>query len=528
MRFRTRAFLLSFLPFALLLTGSFRAIQKVVQSTVRDQLRSSLRENHVSISRLRSRSDLQNSRFLKITGENASLKAGLQLLLSRPGNAAAKQTVEDQLRELCEQMGFDFLMVSNTAGTPLAGVLRNGRAAVESIDTPPAHSPRRGLMMLGDEIYQVASVPMDQGDDNIGEMSVGERFDFSEFSTPAVLMRNNIVLKSSIPGISPRDAGDVRLGGATYISLPLQGLSFGDGYGDGYVLRSLQNLDAASRPVQTDLQHIFESASIGGLCAALVFSFAAARSIVKPIHTLVSHLRTSESAGVLTEFHGQPATVLEIRELTSSFNRAVRAIQEARGNLQRAYIEFVGSLASALDARDEYTAGHSRRVSDLSCAIGTALGAEKLDVIRISALLHDIGKIGIADDILQKADALTSEEYTIVKTHPALGRRILEQVHGFAPYLDAVEFHHENWDGTGYPRGFRGEETSLAARIIHISDAYDAMTTGRPYRRGMSHERALAILRECKGTQFDPRLVEVFETLTETCFHKTGPAGAGA
>src|ERR1700691_4085071 len=114
MRFRTRAFLLCFVPFALLLTGSFWAIQRQVKSTVRNGLRTSLRENHESVERLRARSDLQNSRFLKVAGENASLKAGLQLLVSYPDNADARQTVEDQLRELCQQMGFDFLMVSDT------------------------------------------------------------------------------------------------------------------------------------------------------------------------------------------------------------------------------------------------------------------------------------------------------------------------------------------------------------------------------------------------------------------------------
>src|SRR5277367_2972649 len=114
MRFRTRAFLLSFVPFAILLTVSFWAIQGLVQSTVRNGLRDSLRANHLAISRLRSRSDLQNSRFLKVAGENSSLKAGLQLMLMSP-DSDARQTVEDQLRELCDRMGFDFLLVSSTA-----------------------------------------------------------------------------------------------------------------------------------------------------------------------------------------------------------------------------------------------------------------------------------------------------------------------------------------------------------------------------------------------------------------------------
>src|SRR5579871_2383003 len=126
MRFRTRAFLLCFVPFALLLTVSFWAIQRTVRSTVRDGLRTSLRENHVAVARLRAQNDLRNSRFLKIAGENAELKAGMQLLASFPENPAAARTVEDQLQDLCRQMGFDFLMLSGVDKAPLAGVLRRG------------------------------------------------------------------------------------------------------------------------------------------------------------------------------------------------------------------------------------------------------------------------------------------------------------------------------------------------------------------------------------------------------------------
>ncbi len=521
MRLRTRAFLLCFVPFALLLTGSFWAIQKLVQSTVRDGLRTSLRENHLAIARLRSRSDLQNSRFLKVAGENASLKAGLQLLASWPGNAAARQTVEDQLRELCQQMGFDFLMVSSPNGAPLAGVIRkSGR--LSPIEQLPLTS-RHGLMALDGKVYQVASIPIDQADENIGELAVGERFDFSEFSTPAVLLRNGKVLQSNIPGIplpelqtalkdcpGPGEC-DIRLAGSGYISLPLDSVALGD----GYLLRSLQNVDSATAPVQGILNRVFLIASIGIVLAALMCSIFSSRSIVKPIAAMISHLRRTEGTGLLPEFENDLSTIREIRDLTSSFNQAAGAIREARASLQHAYVEFIGSLAHALDARDPYTAGHSHRVSELSCATAAVLGVSggELDAIRIGALLHDIGKIGIADSVLRKTGRLTEEEFAIIKQHPEIGRRILEGVHGFAPYLAAVELHHENWDGTGYPRGESGETTPLAARIIHVSDAYDAMTTDRPYRRGMSHAEAVRVLREYAGRHFDPRIVDVFTNL---------------
>jgi HD-GYP domain-containing protein (c-di-GMP phosphodiesterase class II) len=146
--------------------------------------------------------------------------------------------------------------------------------------------------------------------------------------------------------------------------------------------------------------------------------------------------------------------------------------------------------------------------------------AETGDVerIRIGALLHDIGKIGIADGVLQKPGRLTNEEFEIVKLHPVIGRRILEGVQGFAAYLAAVEFHHENWDGSGYPRGMCGDEIPLDARIIHVADAYDAMTTDRSYRRGFTPETARSILIDNAGTQFDPRVVDAFLKLPHSVF----------
>ena len=146
-------------------------------------------------------------------------------------------------------------------------------------------------------------------------------------------------------------------------------------------------------------------------------------------------------------------------------------------------------------------------------ALGVA--RDDLEDIRIGALLHDIGKIGISDTLLQKTGRLTEEEFSTIRQHPEIGRRILEGVHGFAPYLGAVELHHENWDGTGYPRGLSGDATPLAARIVHVVDAYDAMTTDRqPYRRGMSHDEAFSILQPALRQGFrSAGVVEAFTGL---------------
>jgi putative nucleotidyltransferase with HDIG domain len=180
--------------------------------------------------------------------------------------------------------------------------------------------------------------------------------------------------------------------------------------------------------------------------------------------------------------------------------------------LDQAYTEFVASISSAVDARDVYTAGHSRRVSKDSTAIAkfTNLSRRDVEIARTGALLHDVGKIGVPDEVLQKSGPLTREEYELVKQHPSIGKRILENVEAFRDYVPVVELHHENHDGSGYPWGLAGEEIPIAARIVHVADAYDAMVTDRPYRKGLCHAAAIEILRANAGSQFDPQVVNAF------------------
>jgi HD-GYP domain-containing protein (c-di-GMP phosphodiesterase class II) len=521
-RFQTRAFLICFIPFALLLGGSFWMIQRFVQSTVREGLRASLRENQAAIANIHARADLQNSRFLKVAGENAALKAGIELLGSNPNSPAARRTLEDQLRELGEHMGFDFLLVSAPNGTPLAGVIRpTAGGQLVPLDLTFLQNAASGLIMLEGHTFQVASVTIDEDNGNLGALSVGEYFSLTNLATPAVLLHNGTVIASNIPGVSishltaalaacgAKSECDLRLQKAAWISAPLQSWS------GGYVLRSLENVDTATAPIQTRLHNLFLSLALICVSIVLLSSIVSARSIVEPIAAVVTHLRKAARTGVLAEFEGRPSPILEIRELAEIYNHAAVSVRAAGEDLQTAYLEFVGSLASALDARDGYTSGHSRRVSQLSCAIASAMELPATDIerIRIGALLHDIGKIGIADRVLQKPGRLTEEEWRLIKQHPVIGRRILEGVHGFAPYLGAVELHHENWDGTGYPRGQMATETPIDARIIHVVDAYDAMTTDRSYRRAMTHERAISILTENAGSQFDARVVAIFLSL---------------
>ncbi len=519
-RLRTRAFLICFVPFAALLAFAFWMTQDLVENTVKGELRRSLRQNQVAIARIHGKTDLESSRFLKVAGENPALKAGMQLLLQNAGNPSARRTVEDQLRELGEHMGFDYLLVSSPNGKPLAGVLRTD-GQLTPIDVGSLKVGSAGLLQLHGRTIQVASIPVDTEDGNLGSLGVGEFFNFSEFTSPAVLVHNGQAIESNISGTSAAELNgalaacfgkqecDLRLHGANWMSLEVQS------YGSRYDLYILSNVDEATAPVQALLHNAFLVLAPVSVLLLLVSSIIASRSIVKPIAAVVDRLRDAARTGVLPEFNNKPSSILEIRALTASYNRAAVAVREAGEQLDAAYLEFIGSLANALDARDRHSAGHSSRVSQLSCDLAAALALppQQLERVRIGALLHDIGKIGVADAVLQKPGSLTPDEYAQVKQHPVIGRRILEGVRGFAPYLNAVELHHENWDGTGYPKGLAGEDIPVDARIVHVADAYDAMTSDRAYRNGMSHERAVSILVECSGTMFEPRAVEAFVSI---------------
>jgi diguanylate cyclase (GGDEF)-like protein/putative nucleotidyltransferase with HDIG domain len=177
------------------------------------------------------------------------------------------------------------------------------------------------------------------------------------------------------------------------------------------------------------------------------------------------------------------------------------------------------ALAATVDAKDHYTYGHSKKVSKYATDIAEALGysQERIATLRAAALLHDIGKIGVSDRVLTKSGPLSDEDWEPIRAHPKLGVAILKHVESLSGCLAAIQYHHERYDGTGYPAGLKGENIPLDARIMAVADSYDAMTSLRPYRQGkFSTEQALAELKRCAGAQFDPNIIEVFLSLTES------------
>ncbi len=253
------------------------------------------------------------------------------------------------------------------------------------------------------------------------------------------------------------------------------------------------------------------------LVAAIV-GFLFARWITLPVQKLAQHaLAVGRNQNFDKKIEMRASN--EIQQLADTFNYMTEEVKQNILGLQAAarenkelFMSSIRMLAAAIDAKDPYTRGHSERVKDYSMVIGRALGfsAAELERLEIGALLHDVGKIGIDDRILRKPTNLTPDEFEIMKTHPDKGAAILSQIEQLRDIIPGTRAHHENYDGSGYPQGLKGEEIPLLGRVITVADTFDAMTTDRPYQKAFTLEFALNRIRTMSAVKYDPKIVDAF------------------
>jgi HD-GYP domain-containing protein (c-di-GMP phosphodiesterase class II) len=234
--------------------------------------------------------------------------------------------------------------------------------------------------------------------------------------------------------------------------------------------------------------------------------------------TGVRHLKKSYGwLGLVSYGMDDKFTTCELDILQTLANQlaAMIANMDHHEDLERFTVNMVCSLVCAIEEKDAYAKGHSRRVHQYATLIARHLGMspEELEALKWASLLHDIGKIGIPENVLNKPGKLTADEYELIKKHPMKGKTILEPIQHLSRSLTAVTYHHERYNGTGYPKGLKGEQIPLAARIIAVADTFDAITSSRSYRKPKSPREAMLVLDQVSGTQLDARLVNIFKSV---------------
>ena len=360
-----------------------------------------------------------------------------------------------------------------------------------------------------------------QSDRVVGAVLVGEAVsDIAQgIQGSALYDPDGVLLGSSLPSALPfpdqvpRQVTNVRTvritvtrGERTYGELFSQWSLRGRQLGYLAVSSDAGSLMRALAQTRLLLAMIFTAA---GLLTLVVGSVLASR-ITRPLEELTRATRVI-AAGDLR--HRAPVRSKdEIGDLARSFNAMTASLGEKTAELEETYFSSMEALARAIDARDPYTFGHSSRVAAISAVIASAMGlpAKDLETLRRSALLHDIGKIGIEDRVLRKPSRLSDEEFDSMRAHPVIGYDMLKGVRFLHPSLPGVRHHHERWDGQGYPDGLAGDAIPIAVRILTVADVFDALTSERPYRSSLGFEAATREIVAEVGTRFDPAVVTAF------------------
>jgi putative nucleotidyltransferase with HDIG domain len=524
-RLVARTLMVTFITVAVILTVVFIVITLDVRDRVRAAETDKLKVSEKVFTALETKRQQDQVAAMATLAENPTLKAALDTYFterrfSGSSDEQLRATVTGEAAKLATQTPADVLAVIETDGRiftsagPAAGRWPSG----QKIDVPAGTQPTfQSVAVLPAGAFRVTGARLTFGDRVIGALVAGTSLDanyaqeLSNLSAAGVVITvNNSVVARTVPDDVARDlvasrliTGTGMLGNEEYAIATM--LSSGSAR-----VYTLTSIDAAARAATSDALVALATVAFGSFVLAAIGSFWLARMLTQPINRVSSEIATMTAARDFGRTLELTGTSRELDALTSAFNDLMRGLGAAEAETRSAYLGAIRALAAALDARDPYTAGHSERVSTLSVMIGRTmnLASNDLEILRLGALLHDIGKIGVSDEILRKTGPLTPEEFEQIKRHPALGARILRQVPFLAPHLPIVELHHERPDGRGYPFGLRGDQIPLAARIVHVADAFDAMTSARAYRAARPASQAFAELERFSETQFDPPCVE--------------------
>ena len=528
-RLLTRALVASFLTVALVLGAVFAALSL----RVRDQVRQSVADNLASAQQVFTKVEARRQQDMRASvatlAESPTLKAALDTWLTERGTANEEtsmelvETVQREARKIAERVGADVLAVADgsrrvvAAGGRLAGSWPRGVVIGNAAD---ASLPSARAISVGSGMYHVVSVPLQLGESTIGSLELGTALDalyareLADLSRgQAAILSNGAVLASTVSGPAARDLAAYNTSGTGGATMTLAGESWAiqplSQLGDVTFL-ALASIDrAAEGQTQAALQDL-AWVGLGAMGLAVLGSVWLARTLTQPIDQLSQSLSAMTIGDRARNAVPLPGSSRELDQLATTFNSLLTSLASAEAEAEATYLGAVRALATALDARDPYTAGHSERVSIFAVAMGEELKLDwdAMETLRLGALLHDIGKIGVPDEVLRKSGALTAAEFETIKTHPTAGARILRSIPFLAPHIPIVELHHERPDGLGYPYGLKGDDIPMAARIVHVADAFDAMTSARAYRLGRIPVEAIAELRRCVGTDFDGPSVE--------------------
>jgi putative nucleotidyltransferase with HDIG domain len=384
-------------------------------------------------------------------------------------------------------------------------------------------SPVETVVMRNDHAYAATAVPLVLGRDVVGEFFLASPLDDAYAASLAAEARAEIAILLDGRVIATSTSATLRHA-LESVALPLSGTILLAG--DEFVVQRLSSIDSASvyalgsvteaaRTASSDTGLVLLLAGAGALLIAVGGSWWLARTVARPIDRLSNSLARMAKARDFDQPLPPSGGSRELDTLTATFNELRTAVSLAEAESEAAYLGVIGALATALDARDPYTAGHSQRVADVSVSIGRQmqLSEADLETLRLGALLHDIGKIGVSDAVLRKPTKLTLDEFEQIKLHPTLGARILKPLRFLDAQLAIVELHHERPDGHGYPHGLKGDEIPMFARIVHVADAFDAMTSARAYRAAMPVATAIGELWRLIGLDFDPQVVQAMAAL---------------